>query len=524
MAALGGTVGYASTSAPLAYVDLPAGARRRARRAAVASRRSASSERGRRAWQAPVPPCRRTGRSARRTRATAFAWRWSSTTTCAASATWPGRSWPTTAQTGALAYTASGLDHPTWVAGAISGRIGVAPGSLIVSSSTGGGGAGVTRDRQIIAAADWAANPAGGDADVINASIGQDTATGSEEARRYFDAIVDRGGRLAVAAAGNFTTFGHWDIVSPGTAYNVLTVGGIDDLGSAYRGDDRIWYYPGSNGSNYRDRTDAAWNAHGDYNKPNVSAPAASVITANGLGASGTSVASPIVAGIAAQLIARLPSLALRPEATRALIMAGAINRTAMPDGSLNADHEGTGSASAMWANSLLAAGDAPRGGHRMGSVTAGQTIVQEIAVIAGQRIKVVVAWNSRSDGTTDRLMADLDLRVFDADGSVDSSLTFDNNYEWVEFIAGATGTARIEVRQSRFEDTSERYGLAWAKSNVGTPGRIAGADRYSTAAAPSAARTSPRAFRSPSSPPAATSPTPWRSARWPACRAARSS
>ena len=90
---------------------------------------------------------------------------------------------------------------------------------------------------------------------------------------------------------------------------------------------------------------------HGDYNKPNVSAPAASVITANGLGASGTSVASPIVAGIAAQLIARLPSLALRPEATRALIMAGAVNRTAMPDGSLNADHEGTGTASAMWAN-----------------------------------------------------------------------------------------------------------------------------------------------------------------------------
>jgi putative cell wall-binding protein len=80
--------------------------------------------------------------------------------------------------------------------------------------------------------------------------------------------------------------------------------------------------------------------------------------------------------------------------------------------------------------------------------------------------------------------MADLDLRVFDADGSVDSSLTFDNNYEWVEFIAGATGTARIEVRQTRFEHTSERYGLAWAKSNVGTPERISGVDRYETAAA----------------------------------------
>ncbi len=480
---LGGTVGYASTSAPLAYVDLPAS--RVEDLAALPGVETIGLER---TWTTSM-----------------------SSAGPAVQANWTagledegngvrvavveyhnvrnigdlsGRVVASHSASGALAYTTSGLDHPTWVAGAISGRTGVAPRSLIVSASTGGGGAGVTRDRQIIAAADWAANAAGGDADVINASIGQDTATGSEEARRYFDAIVDRGGRLAVAAAGNFTTFGHWDIVSPGTAYNVLTVGGIDDRGSAGRSDDRIWYYPGSNGSNYRDRTDSSWNSHGDYNKPNVSAPAASVITANGLGASGTSVASPIVAGIAAQLIARAPSLALRPEATRALIMAGAINRSPMPDGSLNADHEGTGTASALWANSLLTAGDAARGGHRMGSVTPGQTIVQDIAVTSGQRVKVVVAWNSRSNGTTDRLMADLDLRVIGPDGAVASSLSFDNSYEWVEFIAGSTGTARIEVRQARFEDTSERYGLAWSKANVGTPGRISGADRFSTAAA----------------------------------------
>ena len=83
-----------------------------------------------------------------------------------------------------------------------------------------------------------------------------------------------------------------------------------------------------------------------------MSAPAASVVTANGLGASGTSVASPIVAGIAAQLIARAPSAwRCGPRRTRALIMAGAINRSPMPDGGANADHEGTGTASAMWAN-----------------------------------------------------------------------------------------------------------------------------------------------------------------------------
>ncbi len=36
------------------------------------------------------------------------------------------------------------------------------------------------------------------------------------------------------------------------------------------------------------------------------------------------------------------------------MIMAGAIHRTPMPDGSKNADHEGTGTASALWANRLL--------------------------------------------------------------------------------------------------------------------------------------------------------------------------
>lgn len=482
--AIGGKIGYESTMAPLAYLDLPGD--RVDELAALPSIETLGLER---TWKTsmgsagPAVQANWTG-----------GWEDQGNGVRVAvveyhnvrnSGNLAGRVVSSYSASGALAYTSSGLDHPTWVAGAISGGTGVAPGSLIVSASTGGGATGVTRDRQIIAAADWAANPAGGDADVINASIGQDTATGSEEARRYFDAIVDRGGRLAVAAAGNFTTFGHWDIVSPGTAYNVLTVGGIDDRGSADRRDDQVWYYPGSNGSNYRDRTDASWNPHGDYNKPNVSAPAASVTTANGLGASGTSVASPIVAGIAAQLIARTPSLALRPEATRAIIMAGAINWSPMPGGGArNTDHEGAGSASALWSNRLLTAGDARFGGHRIGSVTAGQTIVQDISVTAGQIVKVVVAWNSRSDGVTDRLMADLDLRVIHADGSVTSSLSFDNNYEFVDFAAPRTGNTRIEIRQARFEASSERYGLAWTKLNGGTPGRIAGPDRYATAAA----------------------------------------
>ena len=212
--------------------------------------------------------------------------------------------------------------HPTWVAGAIGSRNsswrGVAPGADIVSAGTGGYSASLATDRAIIEAADWSVSPTGGDADVVNASIGQDTSTGAEEARRYFDSIGWEDNRLVVAASGNFSTFGHWNVASPGTGYNVLTVGGVNDRNTTGIGDDRLWYASGGDGAAYRDRASAPWNAHGDYNKPNVSAPAASVRTANGTTGSGTSIASPIVAGIAAQLVARAPTLATWPEATRA--------------------------------------------------------------------------------------------------------------------------------------------------------------------------------------------------------------
>ena len=493
---IGGSVAYVSTSAPLVYVDMPAD-----RVAALAELPAVATLGLERSWSTTMSSAGPAvqadwtsdgGDQGAGVRVAVVEYH-----NVRPTGDLSGRVAASYSTSGSIAYSPT-FDHPTWVAGAIAGRSpsfpGVAPGALIVSASTGGGGASVTRDRNIIAAADWAANPAGGDSDVVNLSIGQDTATGSEEARRYFDAMAHNGGRLPVAAAGNYVTFGHWNILSPGTSWNTLTVGGIDDRNTGGRSDDVVWYYPGSNGSSYQDPGGTAWNPHGDFNKPNVSAPAASVQTANGLGASGTSVAAPIVAGIAAQVIARAPSLVLRPEGTRAIIMASAINRSPMPDGSRNADHEGTGTASAMWANRILNVGDGPWGGHRLASMTAGQVLAEEISVVAGQKVKVAVSWNSHSSGSasTDRLMADLDLRVIGPDGSVTGSYSYDNNYEWVEFTAARTGTARIEVRSVRFEASAERVGLAWAKWSVGTPTRIAGLDRYATAAAMSAAHFGP--------------------------------
>jgi hypothetical protein len=360
--------------------------------------------------------------------------------------------------------------HPTWVAGAISSQNptypGVAPSAGIVTASTGGYVPGLSTDRAIIAAADWAVSPTGGDADIVNASIGQDTATGAEEARRYFDSIGWEDGRLVVAASGNFTTFGNWNVVSPGTGYNVLTVGGVNDRNSGGRADDILWYAPGSNGANYHDPPGTVWNPSGDFNKPNLSAPAVSVRTANGIIGDGTSIASPIVAGIGAQLIGRAPSLAAMPEATRAILMAGALLRTPMPDGSFSADHEGVGTASALWANRVLSGG--PFGGFTMSAMHPGDVAVRDVQVVAGQTIRVALAWSSHTSGSSnlgkaDVLATDLDLRVIGPNGAVLGSFSFDNSYEAVSFVAPSTGNMRIEVRHARMDTPTEPYGLAWA-------------------------------------------------------------
>lgn len=481
--AIGGTVAYASTSAPVVFVDLPAGAV-----GALAERSDVVSLGLEGRWQ---PAMSAAGKAVDANWTSGSADRGAGIRVAVVeyhnvrrTGDLGGKVVKSHSTSGTLAYTGSStFDHPTWVAGAIAGQSstysGVAPGASIVSSGTGGYGLSLAYDRKIIAAADWAISPSGGDADIVNTSLVQDTATGAEEGRRYFDSLVDQDGRLAVSAAGNYVNFNGWQIGSPGTGYNVLTVGGVDDRGTAGRSDDRLWYVPGSNGSNWLDRPGDSWNAHGDYNKPNLVAPSVGVRTANGLAASGTSVATPIVAGVAAQLLANEPVFAAWPEGARAVLMAGAVHRVKMPDGSRNVDHEGVGMTSAYWTNLIANAGDNQFGGYRIDALQPGEEPTQQISVRAGDRLRVALAWNSHTTGwrnldKTDVLRADLDLRVTGPDGAQIGSYTIDNSYEFVEVTMPMAGIASIEVLQSRFDGPSERYGLAWAKVRDTTPPGIA--------------------------------------------------
>lgn len=376
------------------------------------------------------------------------------------------------------------LDHPSWVAGAIASQDsvskGVAPGALIVSSAAGGY-VEDQRDTDVIAAVDWAFDPNGGDVEIANLSLVQDTNAGSEAARKFFDAAQWEHNQLTVAASGNlylddpqcplgdsgsFTAVG-----SPGTGWNVLTVGGTYEKNTTSWSDDELWFEADlSEGACWEDPDWASWNPHHDFNKPNISAPAKGITTANGWSASGTSVAAPIVSGIAAQLQARNPGyLQYWPEAIRAMIMAGAIHKTPKSSGSYSPAREGVGTVSAKWANNAFVDGGGSLGGVVRITKTSSSDYTKSFSVAANQKVEVAVVWDSHTtgNGTTDTLTADYDLTVTRPDGIVESSSSWDNSYEYVDFTSDRSGTVSVRIHAARFDAPYEYLALAWVKESA---------------------------------------------------------
>jgi hypothetical protein len=150
------------------------------------------------------------------------------------------------------------------------------------------------------------------------------------------------------------------------------------------------------------------------------------------------------------------------------VLMAGAWHHAHMADGSINGDHEGVGMVSALWSNRILVAGDGQYGGYLIGS-TSTAPVQRQIAVQAGQLVRVAVSWNSHTSGSSDLtksdgLLTDFDLQVVQPNGNIVGSYTFDNNYEVVEFTATSSGTATIRLQAERLASGGERFALAWLK------------------------------------------------------------
>ncbi|MHA1264317.1 MAG: S8 family peptidase [Candidatus Helarchaeota archaeon] len=215
-----------------------------------------------------------------------------------------------------------GNGHGTHVAATIAGTgkaegkyIGVAPeAKLIAAKVLASNGSGTFSG--VIAGIEWAAKQK---PDVMNLSLGADipgSCDGTDPACMAVDAAVDQGIVMCIAA-GNAGP-GSSTVGSPGCAKKVITVGASDD------NDNIAWF--SSRGPTKDNRV-----------KPDILLPGVNIIAARAKNtsmgtiideyytqASGTSMATPHCAGVAALLKSKYPDLT--PQEVKDLLMATAID------------------------------------------------------------------------------------------------------------------------------------------------------------------------------------------------------
>ncbi|GAA1375450.1 S8 family peptidase [Streptomyces beijiangensis] len=197
-----------------------------------------------------------------------------------------------------------GNGHGTHVASTIAGRgtkhPSVAPGvSLAIAKVLNSQGQGT--DSTVLAGMAWAAKDA--KAKIINMSLGGTDTQGTDPLEAAVDELSQSTGALFVIAAGNDGRKGDRTVGSPGSADSALTVGAVDSTGAL---------------ADFSSRGPRI----GDYGvKPEIAAPGVGIIAARAAGtnldtpvddlyeaASGTSMATPHVAGAAAILAQEHPT------------------------------------------------------------------------------------------------------------------------------------------------------------------------------------------------------------------------
>ena len=284
---------------------------------------------------------------------------------------------------------------------------------------------------------------------------------------RKLDAIVWRHRQLYVVAQSNASIHGFSNYAS---AKNSLAVGAAHDSGDI-----------------------VGFSSHGPTADgrlaPQVVATGVDIYSAQGGGsrghykkASGTSMAAPSVAGVAALLMDSVQAHRERPALTRARLMASAIKPDVWLDGPSRFpanNSNGPGARQAQYGLGKVSArtsaldrnrADGWVSGGAVSDLQDGEYAYRDIEVPANaSRLDLAMTWDEPPTDTIDQaVLNDLDLWL-DRDGDCgsaacgeQSSTSRKDNVEWIILRNPSPGTYRAKILPRRIHGTAPRAALAW--------------------------------------------------------------
>jgi subtilisin family serine protease len=275
---------------------------------------------------------------------------------------------------------------------------------------------------------------------------------------------------LLVGITGNADA-GDYKVAAPGLGYNILGVGSFFDKdtgGSTNWSDDVM-----SSFSRYINPP----SANSDRVKPDLVAPGESITTTDFCPppitdcsqyyatVNGTSLAAPAVAGIAALIGQRSSTIQNFPTAIRAVLMAGAIHN--IEGAARLSNMDGAGGVVASHSDAIMSGawGAWGAGGYACSAPT--DLTLTTFSVQAGQRYRAVITWFSHPDYSlnSSQPSADVDLRIMTTGGAIIAhSISHDNSYEIVDFVAPYTATVQLKAIKYRCNMSPSQLGWAWIR------------------------------------------------------------